>query len=291
MTASNLPGMTVRQYWPSDQERVLELVNADRMVGQPVATPEMLEEALAGRSSLVDAGWWAELADLATEVLVDDEGIVQGGLATALRPRDGAGVLLWCHGREDPAIVSSLIGRATERLADCPVLHAFDFASALSLGLEALPVRHRASTDHALRDAGFISRDLWRYAHRMLPAPELPVDPTAVVTPSEDPPGWRIDRRDADELLGEAVVATPVQGIGLLSWIGIEPVAQGRRLARPLLGRALAVLSEHGAREVILYVDDDEPGGERDRTAANRLYDTSGFTEVDRLHSYTRPAR
>lgn len=291
MTASNLPGMTVRQYSPSDQERVLELVNADRMVGQPVATPEMLEEALAGRSSLVDAGWWAELADLATEVLVDDEGNVQGVLATALRPRDGAGVLLWCHGREDPAIVSSLIGRATERLADCPVLHAFDFASALSLGLEALPVRHRASTDHALRDAGFISRDLWRYAHRVLPAPELPVDPAAVVTPSEDPPGWRIDRSDADELLGEAVVATPVQGIGLLSWISIEPAAQGRRLARPLLGRALAVLSEHGAREVILYVDDDEPGGERDRTAANRLYDTSGFTEVDRLHSYTRPAR
>lgn len=51
------------------------------------------------------------------------------------------------------------------------------------------------------------------------------------------------------------------------------------------------MLSDQGAREVILYVDDDEPGGERDRTAANRLYDTSGFTEVDRLHSYTRPAR
>lgn len=200
-------------------------------------------------------------------------------------------MVLWCHGREDPAIVSSLIGRATERLAGCPVLHAFDFASALSLGLEALPVRHRASTDRALREAGFTSRDLWRYAHRMLPAPELSVDPTAVVTPSEDLAGWRIECRDTDRLIGEAVVTTPVQGIGLLSWISIEPAAQGRGLARPLLGRALAVLSDQGAREAILYVDDDEPGGERDRTAANRLYDTSGFTEVDRLHSYTRPAR
>ncbi|MPZ67500.1 MAG: hypothetical protein GEU83_19065 [Pseudonocardiaceae bacterium] len=56
---------------------------------------------------------------------------------------------------------SSLIGRATERLADRPMLHAFDFASALSLGLEALPMRHRASTDRALRDAGFTGRDLW----------------------------------------------------------------------------------------------------------------------------------
>ncbi|WP_157360560.1 hypothetical protein [Amycolatopsis thermoflava] len=28
-----------------------------------------------------------------------------------------------------------------------------------------------------------------------------------------------------------------------------------------------------------LFVDDDEPGGERDRTPANRLYDASGFIE------------
>lgn len=95
VAASISPGMTVRQYRPSDQGRVLELVNADRMVGQPVATPEMLEEALAGRSSMVDAGWWAELTDLVTEVLVDDEGIVQG----CWPPRcDPATVLAWCCG-------------------------------------------------------------------------------------------------------------------------------------------------------------------------------------------------
>lgn len=214
VTASVSPRMTVRHYRSSDQGRVLELVNADRLVGQPVATPDMLEEALAGRSSVIDAGWWAELADLATEVLVDPDGVVQGVLATAVRPRDGAGVLLSCHGREDPVIVSSLLGRATERLADRPVLHAFDFASALSLGLEALPVPHRARTDRALRDTGFTGRDLWRYAHRTLPAPELAVDAEAVVTPCQDPPGWRIEHRDADQLLGEAVVTTPVQGIG-----------------------------------------------------------------------------
>ncbi|MQA16504.1 MAG: GNAT family N-acetyltransferase [Pseudonocardiaceae bacterium] len=249
----------------------------------------MLAEALAGRSA-VDGGWWAELADLATEVIVDLDGIVQGVLATAVRPRDGPGVLLWCHGREDPAIVSALVGRAIERLADRPMLHAFDFASALSLGLEALPVRHRASTARALREAGFTGRDLWRYAHRTLPAPEVPADAAAVVTSCQDPVGWRIERRDDGQLVGEVLVTTPVQRIGLLSWISVEPAARGHGLARPLLGRALEVLSDHGAREVILYVDDDELGGERDRTAANRLYDTSGCTEVDRLHSYTRPA-
>jgi hypothetical protein len=41
---------------------------------------------------------------------------------------------------------------------------------------------------------------------------------------------------------------------------------------------------------VILYVDDDEPGGSRDRRAANRLYDSAGFVEIDRLHSYTLSA-
>jgi hypothetical protein len=39
-----------------------------------------------------------------------------------------------------------------------------------------------------------------------------------------------------------------------------------------------------------LYVDDDAPPGdpERDRGAANRVYDRAGFTEVDRLLSFTR---
>jgi hypothetical protein len=59
-----------------------------------------------------------------------------------------------------------------------------------------------------------------------------------------------------------------------------------------MLGSALAVLTDLGAAEAILYVDDDEPqGGERDRTAANSLYRTAGFTEVDRLYAYSLPLR
>ncbi|MFD7504143.1 hypothetical protein [Streptomyces sp. NPDC059850] len=46
-----------------------------------------------------------------------------------------------------------------------------------------------------------------------------------------------------------------------------------------------------GAHEAILYVDDAPPGdAERDRTAANAPYDRAGFTEVDRLHSFSRRA-
>jgi hypothetical protein len=55
-----------------------------------------------------------------------------------------------------------------------------------------------------------------------------------------------------------------------------------------MLGSALDLLAGLGATETILYVDDDAPpGDDRDRTAANALYDSAGFNEADRLHAYT----
>jgi len=50
------------------------------------------------------------------------------------------------------------------------------------------------------------------------------------------------------------------------------------------------VASSPRAREVIAFVDDDAPPGdpERDRTPANRLCDSMGFQELDRLWSFTR---
>ncbi|MEU8695521.1 hypothetical protein [Streptomyces sp. NPDC048665] len=40
---------------------------------------------------------------------------------------------------------------------------------------------------------------------------------------------------------------------------------------------------------MILFVDDDAPpGDDRDRTAAKSLYESAGFREVDRLHSFSR---
>ncbi|OEJ23066.1 hypothetical protein AR457_38430 [Streptomyces agglomeratus] len=71
------------------------------------------------------------------------------------------------------------------------------------------------------------------------------------------------------------------------------PSPPGARLRRTWpaatgqLGSALDALTGLGAKEPILYVDDDAPPGEeRDRTAANRLYESAGFTEIDRLYSY-----
>ena len=59
----------------------------------------------------------------------------------------------------------------------------------------------------------------------------------------------------------------------MIGWLEVDPSACGRGL---------------GA-DAVLYVDDDEPGGDPDRSAANHLYDRTGFTHVDQLHSYSRP--
>ncbi|MCZ7430149.1 GNAT family N-acetyltransferase [Streptomyces sp. WMMC1477] len=252
-----------------------------------MTTPAMLAEALAGRSP-VDGGWWAELQSPVTEVICDETGPVLGAVSYALRSSDGAGFILWLHCREDQALAEALVARALERLGRRTV-HAFEFASALTLGLEGLPAGHRPATRKALGAAGFAGRDLWRYMRADLPIAGLSHAAHCTVQDCEDPPGKRLEVREGGELLAEATIGRPVAGIGVLWWIGVAPPARGRGLGLALLGSALDLLAGLGAREAILYVDDDAPAGdpERDRTAANGMYDRAGFTEVDRLHSFT----
>jgi ribosomal protein S18 acetylase RimI-like enzyme len=283
--------LMVRPYEAGDERAVLGLINADRLPGQPETTAAMLAEALAGRSP-VDAGWWAELDPPVTEVISDGSGEVLGVVSYAVRPSDEAGFVLWLHClEEDQGLAVALVARALDRLGKRTV-HAFEFASALSLGLEGLPVRDRPATRQALEASGFTGRDLWRYMCAPLPLAGLPRAPAVTVTDNEDPPGKRLEVRDggvSGELLAEATIGRPVAGIGVLWWIGVVPSARGRGLGSALLGSAVDLLAGLGAGQVILFVDDDAPSGdERDRAAANRMYDRAGFTEVDRLFSFTR---
>ncbi|MER6739024.1 GNAT family N-acetyltransferase [Streptomyces puniciscabiei] len=279
-------GVSLRPYAPTDQTAVLGLVNADRLSGQPLTTPAMLTEALAGRSG-VDAGWWAELDLPATQVATDATGAVLGVVSYALRPKDAHGVILWLHCRENEMVARVLLDHAATELGPRP-LDAFHFTSALTLGLEALPVRHRPATHAALTTAGYTGTDLWRYMHRTLPAPELPRLPHHDTEPAT-PDTRRLLVTEDGKTLADATIGTPVQGTGVLWWIGVEQAARGRGLGRALLGTALDVLHRMGATEVILFVDDDAPpGDDRDRTAAKALYESSGFEEIDRLHSFTK---
>ncbi|MGH3622231.1 MAG: GNAT family N-acetyltransferase, partial [Sciscionella sp.] len=284
MAAATTTGHATRPYTQGDRDQVLAVIDADRLPGQPVATGDMLAEALVGRSP-VDGGWWSELDGLRTDVLTDPTGAVAGAVSYARRPRDGAGVVLWLHGGEDSETVRQLTNHALAGLAGCPVVEAFSFASALGLGLEALPVRHRPVTDRVLREAGFRGENLWRYMHRPLPVSGLPRASTIEVT-TPDEHSRQLTMRDREQVLAEATIGLPVAGIGVLWWISVEPAGRGKGLGRALLGSALELLVGLDAAEVILFVDDDEPGTDRDRTAANRLYDSAGFREIDRLYSY-----
>ncbi|MGV5038783.1 GNAT family N-acetyltransferase [Streptomyces sp. NRAIS4] len=279
-------GVSLRPYAPTDQTAVLGLINADRLSGQPLTTPAMLAEALAGRSG-VDAGWWAELGRPVTSVATDASGAVLGVVSYALRPKDAHGVILWLHCRENESVARALLDHAATELGPRP-LEAFQFATALTLGLEALPVRHRPATRAALTTAGYAGTGLWRYMHRTLPAPDLP-RLTHYDTEPATPDTRRLLVTEDGKALADATIGTPVQGTGVLWWIGVEPAARGRGLGRALLGTALDALHRMGATEVILFVDDDAPpGDDRDRTAAKALYESSGFEEIDRLHSFTK---
>jgi ribosomal protein S18 acetylase RimI-like enzyme len=218
-------------------------------------------------------------------VLVDDGegadvGAVTGVISYAARQRDLSGVVLWLHANEEPAAIGALVDHALADLADAAAVEAFSFATALGLGLEALPVRHRPVTADILRSRGFRALDLWRYMRCPLPIPG-----------GARASGLRVTRTGPGELKllvgpeeapsAEADLFIPGGDVGMLRWLHVEPGARGRGLGRALLGSALEILTEHGAREAILYVDDDEPGGERDRTAALALYRSVGFVDVD----------
>lgn len=286
MVTVTVSGFALRPASESDRPALLEVINADRVMGQPEVTLEMLDEAIHGRSP-IDAGWWAELGAVRVDVAETRDGMVVGAVSYARRPRDEAGVILWLHGHEQPAVVDALLDHVVGVVDGCPVVEAFDFATALGLGLEALPARHRPVTQHSLLQRGFVGRDLWRYGYRRLPAPELPRVTGQRVTVTVGHGERTLTVLDADgHVLAETTIGLPVQGIGRLAWISVDQGARGRGLGRALLGSALDVLAGLGAGEVIGYVDDDEPYGERDRTVANRLYDSSGFVEIDRLHSF-----
>jgi GNAT superfamily N-acetyltransferase len=270
-----------------DEAVVLDLIDADRLPCQPQCTPEMLAEARAGRSP-VDTGSWDELADLHVDVAEMEGGGVVGVVSHGRRPRDGAGMVLWLHGREDSDVVGFLLDHALGAVGGSGTVHAFPFATALGMGLEALPVRHREVTHRVFVHRGFEGGALWRYLCRRLPAPALlPRGARIRVSPVEDG-RRRLTLQHDSAVIGEATIGVPVAGVGVVWWVEVDPSRRGTGVGRTLFGSALDLLARSGAREVVLYVADGESIPEGDRAAARVLYESAGFEEVDRLVSLHR---
>ncbi|MHC5906627.1 GNAT family N-acetyltransferase [Streptomyces sp. S6] len=283
-------GITLRPCTPADQASLLVVIDADRLPGQPRVTPDMLARAAQG-SEARPGCWWGEFGPAEVQVAVDGAGVPVGAVSSVRRAADGRRLVQWLHCREDPAVADALIAHAAGGPVSGPV-EAFQFATPLTQGLEALPVRHRPVTRAALERAGFTGERLWRCMRADLPRVELPqADGLDVSEAPDRHAAQRLRLRRGGRTVAEAVVGLPLQGIGVLWWIEVGPDSRGQGLGRAVLGSALRRLCELGADQVVLYVDDDEPpGGERDRTAANALYESAGFVEVDDLWSYSRAA-
>jgi ribosomal protein S18 acetylase RimI-like enzyme len=281
---------TVRPYAESDFEQLVDLLRRREPIpGQPRVSPQMVKAALDGTSP-IDGGWWAELTNL-RHLVIPVDGVLAGAAAVGTSKADGAGYLLWLAA-DDHQIVGTLVDAALNALKGTKVQRAFSFATALDEGMEGLPIHLRPDVHQALLSRGFADEDMWVYMRRDLTPsdPFLADDDLAAaftVSDGEDPQSWRIT---ADGGADEGVVEVGLlpSATGIVEWLHVDDAHRGRGLGKAVLSVGLRHLVSLGASEVILYVDHDAPGTERDRTAALALYDATGFEVVDHLHSYER---
>jgi GNAT superfamily N-acetyltransferase len=283
--------LAVRPYHPKDEPVVRELINADRLPGQPCCTRDMLADAARGPSRL--AGWVAP-AQPCISVLADAQDRPHGVIVFLSWPDVQVGLICWLHAREDPAALRALLTHAVAELAGCPLVEAFVGAPPDTLGPGGLSLTRRAATHDALSETGFTGRRQGCYLHRPLPVEGLPAKLVADVFPCEFPPGYRLIIREAAEPVAETLVSVGPDHTATVWWIETLTAQRRHGLAQQLLSQALALLAEQGATEVALVVD-DLPEAAPDRQAAPQLFDSFGFTFIDQLWTYEQrcpnPAR
>ena len=276
-----------------DLPAILDLVNADLLPGQPTCGRHALDMAMRGEST-IDASWWRELSNVRTAV-ASRGGVVVGAASYAVAAADRSGWLLWLHAREDRAVAEALIDHAMAELSGTSHLYAFWIATALSLGVQALPVEQRPVTHELLTSRGLMGRDSWRYL--VMPVERFALESRAddvatvrAIAGSGDIPTWELVVGDREEPVATAEIALAGEGCGALWWIDVEPAQRGRGIGRRLLRQALRFLALRGAQTVAAFVDHADPR-ERDPSAILRLLGSAGFQEVDRLWSYESPRR
>ena len=97
-----------------------------------------------------------------------------------------------------------------------------------------------------------------------------------------DPAGFLLAER-AGQLIGFHWTKIHEDGLGEVYVLGIDPDAQGMRLARPLVVAGLSWLGSVGVDTVMLYVDESNP-------RAVALYEKLGFTPWTSDVTYRRTA-
>jgi len=275
-------GWTVCPYRPEDEPWVRELIDADRLPGQPRCTGERLA---AARGSSVPPVGWAVPARPEISVLADAQEGPRGIIAYLSWADVRTGLICWVYAHEDPPALRALLRHALAALADCRQIEAFVGAAPGPLGPGGLPRTRRGATHDALLQVGFTGHRQGCYLHCALPVEALPAKLVADVLPCDFPPGHRLIIREAAEPVAEAVVSVGPDRTGTVYWIETLPARRRCGLGRKLLSQALALLAEEGVTEVALVVD-DAPQPACDSQAAPRLFESFGFTLVDQLWTY-----
>lgn len=274
--------MKSRPLGPDDVGALCDLIDRERLPGQPACTPERVRTALAGRST-ADPWWWQELATMRTIGVEGPDGSLVGAGALGRRS-SGDRYLLWLHAGEEPELVEAVLWPLLRGVRRGDPIFAFGSATELSVGLEGLPREHRPVTHQALLDRGFTGEDRWLYLTAPASggaAPEVAFHRRGYGTEV------RVELEAAGDPVGSAELGLPAPGIGVIWWLEVEPEHRRRGAGRQLLRAARSVLAGEGVETVILFVDHDDPGT-RDRRPALELYRTEGFTVVDHLWTYRR---
>jgi GNAT superfamily N-acetyltransferase len=271
---------------------VLDLVNADRLPGQPLSHREALDMALRGESS-VDGTWWKQLANV--QAVVAHRGGVPVGVASfAIAPADHSGWLLWLHAREERAVVEALVNRVLTQLAGSSHIYAFWIATALTLGVEALPARRRVTAE-VLRARGLVGRNSWCYLVAPLERSTIEAggEEIGAIIPTSgagEMPAWRLAVGDPEQPVARAEVVLGPDGCGVLSWLEVDPAERGRGIGRRLAQQVLRFLALRGAQSVAAVIAQDDPP-DPNPVPVTRILESVGFHEVDRLWYYESPCK
>ncbi|MFJ1562194.1 GNAT family N-acetyltransferase [Streptomyces mirabilis] len=265
-------GLTARPMAQGDIAAVLELIDADELPGRCPA-----------RETLASTGTGLRRAD--TLVVCDQHGQVAGAVRCGLRAADGAGLIVWLHGREEFETVAALIALARAHLGSRPLYACTGPATAT--GIPGLPAGHRKTTARALTAAGFTPTRAQQYFLRNLattppPAPEYPL---ADVTAIADPPGWQLELTDTDgRHIATAILRAPTPdttGMAVLWQLAVRTEHRRRGIGTRLLTQCLHHAHTHGAAHLAADVPDGD-------IPAARLLAKAGFLAVDTLTVYHR---
>jgi mycothiol synthase len=262
---------------------VRALINAVKVRdgAPPLSEHAMLQLGLSrpGLRHLVVPGGYAQLDDDTAEI-ADRDGVADQLLA-ALEPFTPH-LIVWSHGQHSPVAPAATARGYTEHrklwqlrrpltdLPDKPLPQGVTVRAFVPGQDEDawLAVNAAAFADHA---------EQGRWTHTDIEAREAEA--------WFDPAGFLLAERDG-ELLGfhwtkvhrkGAGTSNGVgkgAGIGEVYVLGIAPAAQGLGLGPALLTAGLAHLAGRGVAEVLLYVDESNPG-------AVQLYRKYGFTTYD----------